>query len=190
MAFILLFNGPIAFAAFCAGLAAAKSGFFERGNVVYLALRGRLLLLLLLAVGLPLNAAYALSVSGLLGDGPSAALAFAGLSVGGPCLAAVYLVGAIEASRRGWFQGATAAAGRMSLTAYVTEGVLAGVVFNGYGLSLYGQVGLFGCFGIAVAIYAVTHTFAALWLRAFSHGPLEALLKAITRSGESAARRV
>jgi uncharacterized protein len=183
-AFNALFNGPIAFAAFCAGLAAFKAGFFERDNAVYLALRKRSPILL--AIGLPLNLLYALSDTGDLGDGLPAALAFAGLAVGGPALSAVYLVGAVELARRGRFQGATVAAGRLSLTTYVLEGVLAGLVFNGYGLGLYGTVGAAGCLAVALAVYATTHAIAAIWLRVFTQGPLEQVLRVITGPGQPA----
>jgi len=183
--FIALFNGPVAFSAFCLGLAAAKVDFFQPGNAVYLAIRRRFPHLL--GAGLVLNLVYALSVGGWLGQGLAAAVAFAGLAIGGPMLACAYLVMAVEMARRGLFQNATAAAGRMSLTAYVLEGVLAGLVFNGYGLGLYGRVGAAGCLLIAVGIFAATHVFAELWLRRHAHGPLEAILRAVTRSGDARA---
>lgn len=181
--FITLFNGPVAFAAFSLGLAAAKVNFFEPGNATYHAVRQRLPLLL--GAGLALNLIYALSVGGFLGQGFAAAIAFAVLAIGGPMLACAYLVMAVEMARRGLFQNATTAAGRMSLTAYVLEGVLAGIVFNGYGIGLYGRVGAAGCLLIALGIFAATHMFAASWLRVFANGPLEVILRAITRYGEA-----
>jgi len=180
--FIAAFNGPVAFAAFCLGLAAAKVNFFEAGSVAYAAVRRHLTHLLV--AGLSLNLIYALSAGGVLGQGIPAAIGFASLAVGGPVLACAYLVIAVECARRGLFQVATAAAGRMSLTAYVLEGVLAGIVFNGYGLGLYGRVGAAGCLLIAVGIFACTHLFAAVWLRFFANGPLEVVLRGITRYGE------
>jgi uncharacterized protein len=182
-AFIAMFNGPLAFAAFCAGLAAAKIGFFEPGNAAYAALRRRVPLLL--AVALPLNLIYAFASSGYLGAGHAAALGFSSLAVGSPMLGLLYLIGAIEFARQGRFQGATVAAGRMSLTVYVLEGVIAGLIFNGYGLGLYGKVGALGCFGIAVAVYLAAHAFAAVWLRSFRQGPLEVVLRRITRGDET-----
>jgi uncharacterized protein len=181
-AFIAWFNGPMAFAAFCGGLAAAKVGFFDAGNPYYAAVRAKLPMLL--SVGLMLSLLYALSVGGFLGAGLAAALAFASLSVSGPLLGGAYLVIAVELARRSYFQSATIAAGRMSLTSYLLEGVLAGVIFNGYGFGLYGSVGAAGCLLIALLIYAATHLFAAFWLRHFQNGPLEILLRAITRLGE------
>jgi uncharacterized protein len=178
-AFIMMFNGPLAFAAFCLGLAAAKVGFFQPDNAVYAALRRRVPLLV--AIALPLNLIYALASSDYFGATPAAALGYALLAIGGPLLGALYLIGAVELARWGRFQGATVAAGRMSLTVYILEGVFAGLVFNGYGLGLYGSVGALGCFGIAVAVYLATHLFAAMWLARFTHGPFEVILRWITR---------
>jgi uncharacterized protein len=186
--FVSLFNGPVAFAAFCVGLAAAKVDFFRTGNTVYLAIRQKIALLI--AFGLALNLLYALSVSGFMGPGLEAAVSFASLAIGGPTLACAYLVIAVEMARRGVFQNTTLAAGRMSLTTYVLEGVIAGFVFYGCGLGLYGTVGAAGCLLIAFGIFAVTHLFAALWLKRYSNGPLEILLRAITRFGERQASRL
>ncbi len=181
--FLWLFNGPVAFAAFCLGLAAAKIDVFRPGNPAYSVLRRNLPLLL--SVGLLLNLGYALSLQGTLGQDLLAVVAFASLALGGPILASAYLVLAVEAARRGWLQGATVAAGRMSLTGYVLEGMLAGLVFNGYGLGLYGTVGAAGCLLIALGIVAATHLFAMLWLKFAANGPLEIVLRGITRFGEA-----
>lgn len=178
-AFILMFNGPLAFASFCAGLAAAKIGFLEPSNAVYATLRRRVPVLL--AIALPLNLTFALASSGYFGATLAAALGFSLLAVAGPMLGLLYLIGAIELARWGRFQGATVAAGRMSLTVYVLEGVLAGLVFNGYGLGLYGALGALGCLAVAVAVYLIAHVFAHSWLRSFQQGPLEAVLRWITR---------
>lgn len=77
------------------------------------------------------------------------------------------------------------AAGRMSLSSYVLEGVLAGLVFNGFGFGLYGRVGALGCMMIAVLIYGCTHLFAELWLRSFELGPLERALRRMTNGTAS-----
>lgn len=177
--FVLLFNGPMALAAFCAGLAAAKVDFFERDAPSYQAFKAKLPLLLV--AGLAFNTSYMLALEGALGDGLIALLAFSGLAIGGPCLASVYLIAVVELVRRGVLGGSTAAAGRMSLTAYVAEGALAGLIFNGYGLGFYGQVGALVCLGLAIAIYALVHGLCAVWLTSLKHGPLESLLRLVTR---------
>jgi uncharacterized protein len=184
-AFVLLFNGPLTMAAFCVGLAAAKTGFLQPGSAVFAAWHRRLPWLL--GIGLPLNLLYAASVLGWLGEGLLAVAAFAGLAVAGPCLAAAYLILIVQAARAGRLGAGMGAAGRMSLTAYVAEGVLAGLIFNGYGLGLHGQFDQAGLFGIAVLVYLAVHVLCAAWLRFARQGPLEALLRAITGGRASAA---
>lgn len=181
--FVLLFNGPLAMAAFCVGLAAAKAGFFAPASPAFESLRRRLPWLL--GAGLPLNLLYAASIQGWLGEGVFALLGFAGLALGGPCLAAAYLVLVVQAARATRFGATTAAAGRMSLTAYVAEGVLAGLIFNGYGLGLFGQFGPAGLLGIAVLVYLAVHALCAAWLSVARSGPLEALLRWITAGGRA-----
>jgi len=184
--FVLAFNGPVALAAFCAGLGAARLGFFEPGAGSYAWLRSRWPGLL--ATGLATNAAYASSMVGLAGDGVPALVGFAALAIGGPCLASVYLVVVVELVRRACLPRALASAGRLSLSAYVAQGVLAGLLFNGYGLGLYGRVGDAACLGIAGAIYALVHSLADFWWRAAGQGPLERLLRATAGASVSRPR--
>jgi len=179
LAFVVLFNGPIAFAAFVAGLAAARLGVLEPGSPILLRLDRALPLLLV--GGLALNAIYAAAVSGLFGEGLAALAGFALLAMAAPMLSTAYLLLILRASRLWSTPGILAAGGRMSLTCYVLEGVLAGLVFNGYGLGLYGTVGAAGCLVIALGIAAVTHLAAGAWLRIFQEGPLETLLRRWTR---------
>lgn len=177
--FILLFNGPPAFAAFCAGLAAFKCGFFDTGSASYAAFRRWLPWLAAPAtVG---NALYAASLGGLLGAGDLAGWSFAALAVGGPSLAALYLAGIVAVVRNRNIPSGWAAAGRMSLTAYIAEGVVAGLVFNGYGLALFGRLGPLALLATACVIYVVVHVGCALWLRFRPLGPLEWLLRRVTR---------
>lgn len=176
--FILIFNGPLAFGAFALGLAAQRVGFFRPGNAQFAALSR--CVPLLLAVAVPANLAYALTLSGVI-QGDGAALAgFAALAVGGPALAAVYLVGIVTLARRGMAAG-WAAPGRMSLTAYVAEGVVAGLIFNGYGLGLYGQFGPALLLAMAVGVYGIVHLACHLWLLRWQTGPLEWALRAIAQ---------
>ena len=42
---------------------------------------------------------------------------------------------------------------KMPLTEDIAEGVIAKLIFNGYGLAVYGRVGFLLCFGVAVGIY-------------------------------------
>lgn len=63
--------------------------------------------------------------------------------------------------------------GRMSLTTYITQSVLATLIFYSYGLGLYGKVDLLTGTLIAIGIFVIQLIFAELWFEKFSRGPLE-----------------
>lgn len=63
--------------------------------------------------------------------------------------------------------------GRMSLTIYITQSILATLIFYSYGFGLYGQVDLLTGTLIAIGIFVVQLIFAELWFEKFSRGPLE-----------------
>lgn len=181
-AFVVLFNGPLAFGAFCLGLAAARAGIFEPDAPIRAALRRRLPWLL--GAGLALNLPYALAATGALGEGVAALIGFATLAATGPLLGAAWGVLALEAAGRGRLPASFAAVGRMSLTGYVLHGVLAGLVFGPNGLGLWGTLGPAAILAVSAGIVAAVQGFAVLWLARFGRGPLEAGLRAFVRWGE------
>jgi uncharacterized protein len=127
----------------------------------------------------PTNLAYAATLSGLLSDTPVwlQALAFLGLCVGGPSLSALYLLVIVSCARSITLPSVALAGGRNSLSGYVTDGIIAGFVFGGYGLGLFGQLGHAALLGIAIAIALSGLALAALWDVANPRGPLELVLK-------------
>ncbi|MCM3711173.1 DUF418 domain-containing protein [Sporosarcina luteola] len=66
-------------------------------------------------------------------------------------------------------------AGRMSLTTYLMQSIIATLLFYGYGFGLYGKVDLETGTMIAVGIFAIQVIFAELWLLKFRMGPFECL---------------
>lgn len=178
--FILLFNGPLAFGAFALGLSAARTGFLQPGHPTYLALRAFARRWWPAAIAL--NLPYVLSQTGALGDGLWALAGFASLALAAPALSLCYVIAVIEASRAGWFGDGATAAGRLSLSAYIGEGLLAGLIFNGYGLALYGQLGQATLFAVAVAIYLIIHLTAIQWTRSLGQGPMERILSRLIGS--------
>lgn len=63
--------------------------------------------------------------------------------------------------------------GRMPLTTYVAQSLICTFLFYGWGLGWAGSVGVAGCLGLALAIFAVQIALAHSWLRFFRLGPLE-----------------
>lgn len=72
-----------------------------------------------------------------------------------------------------WFRRS----GRMSLTGYIGESALLSLIFCGYGLGLFLQLGAARVMLIALAVWLVLDLFAMAWLRVFDQGPLERLLR-------------
>ncbi len=170
---VALFNGPLAFGAFCLGLAAYKSGFFDAGSPALCVLARRLPLLL--AVALPVNGVYAAAILGFLPDGWPSYLGFAALALGAPTLAAVYVAIVVRLAPR---LGFLAPVGSMPLTGYIAQGLLAGAIFHGWGLGLFDTLGNAALVAVACLIWLVVTLAAMLWRRRWARGPLDAALRA------------
>ncbi|WP_438316238.1 DUF418 domain-containing protein [Sporosarcina sp. FA9] len=72
--------------------------------------------------------------------------------------------------------------GRMSLTTYITQSIVATTIFYAYGFGLYGKVDLATGTWIAVGVFALQVIFAELWLSKFQQGPLEWLWRKGTKN--------
>ncbi|CAM3100482.1 DUF418 domain-containing protein [Filibacter tadaridae] len=66
-----------------------------------------------------------------------------------------------------------AKAGRMALTTYITQSIVATLIFYSYGFGLYGKVDLATGTWIAVGVFVIQVLFAEIWLSKFRMGPLE-----------------
>lgn len=75
---------------------------------------------------------------------------------------------------------ALAPAGRMALTLYLMQSLLASLAFYGYGLALWGRVSPAGLLAFAVAVFAVQVLLARWWLARFRYGPVEWLWRWVT----------
>jgi uncharacterized protein len=73
-------------------------------------------------------------------------------------------------------------AGRMTLTLYVGQSLVAAGLLYGYGLGLYDDLSSPAVVLGGLAAFAAQIAFAALWFRAFRFGPLEWLWRAATRT--------
>jgi uncharacterized protein len=73
-----------------------------------------------------------------------------------------------------------AAVGKMTLTNYVMDTVICGIVFTGVGFSLYGQLERHELFYIAISIWVFKMIASPLWLKFFRYGPLEWLWRSLT----------
>lgn len=179
-----LFVIPWVLGLFLFGFAVGRSGMItnlreHRGRLRRAAAVG-------LGLGLPLNLILGmvgpLATEGTLSGGGEVTGLMAAASVaelvGAPVLAVGYLSAiALLALRVGVF-GPLASVGRMALSAYLLQSVLALVVFAGFGL--YDQLTPASGLLVVAGIWVVLLVVCPLWLRAFRFGPVEWLWRSLS----------
>ena len=152
----------------------------------------------LVEVGLPLGLAgglmHAVALSQLSGGGGIAA---AGLGASGVVdhIAGVLLTGAyigtaglLFARRGGSGRSPLQAAGRLALSNYLGQSLVCSLVFSGYGLGLYGELGPARVAAFGVALWAVQLALSAAYVRVFAFGPVEWFLRWVTYLSRPALR--
>ena len=75
--------------------------------------------------------------------------------------------------------GWAAPLGRMAFTNYLAQSVILGWIFYGYGLGLFGRLGVASALAIGVAVYIGQVFFRAWWLRGYRYGPIEWLWRTL-----------
>lgn len=72
--------------------------------------------------------------------------------------------------------------GRMSMTIYLMQSIIATTIFYAYGFGLYGKIDITTGTWMAVGIYALQIVFAEIWFMKFKQGPVELLWRKLTYS--------
>jgi uncharacterized protein len=86
----------------------------------------------------------------------------------------------INPHRPSGFFAPFAALGRMALTSYLSQSIVLGLIFYGYGFGLFGRVGPAVAALIGIAIYVAQMIFSVVWLRRYRFGPAEWLWRSLT----------
>jgi uncharacterized protein len=73
-------------------------------------------------------------------------------------------------------------AGKMSLTIYISQSVITSLIFGPWGFGLFQDLQTWQVFALAFAIWLLLSYFATHWLKKFDQGPLESLMRFMTRS--------
>ena len=103
--------------------------------------------------------------------------AYALTAVAGLMMCLGYLAWGVRWSRHlQWL----APAGRMALSNYLGQSLVCTLVFYGYGLGWFEQVGRASQLLFAVGLFALQVLLSQLWLRRFQYGPVEWLWRAFT----------
>ncbi|MEM7273859.1 MAG: DUF418 domain-containing protein [Actinomycetota bacterium] len=145
--------------------------------------------ILRVSVPIAIAAKGALAVAIIIGaDGVASTFGtVASIAVGGPALGATYVCLLLLALRR--VPDGThvlrhlGPVGRMALTNYLTQSVVAVLLFYGYGLGWYGRFGVGTTIGFTLAIFAAQIVVSRLWLDRFRFGPMEWLWRTLTYRG-------
>ncbi|MBR0716176.1 DUF418 domain-containing protein [Bradyrhizobium liaoningense] len=69
--------------------------------------------------------------------------------------------------------------GRMAFTNYITQSVVLGFIFYGYGLGLFGKLGSVTGLYLVLVIYVAQSAISRMWLARFAYGPIEWLWRAL-----------
>lgn len=164
-----LFMFPRTVALMLIGAAAWRAGLFRMGS------RANGCLLLMAAVGLVAGGFLSLAhVTGWLGVGWQADLSLERL--GTVLLACGYGAAIVWLANRPGTRSLVAWAapiGRMAFTNYLMQSVIFGWVFYGYGLGLFGKLGVAAALAIGTGVYILQVVFSAWWLQRFFYGPVE-----------------
>jgi uncharacterized protein len=79
--------------------------------------------------------------------------------------------------------------GRMAFTNYLMQSVIFGWVFYGYGLGLFGKLGVAAALAVGIGVYILQVVFSAYWLQRFLYGPVEWLWRSAMYGTQQPLRR-
>jgi uncharacterized protein len=89
------------------------------------------------------------------------------------------IIGIANLERGKMLLGWAAPLGRMAFTNYLAQSLIFGWIFYGYGLGLFGRLGVASALAIGVAVYIGQVLFSAWWLRRYRYGPVEWLWRTL-----------
>jgi uncharacterized protein len=178
--FTALLMWPNVLAMFLLGMVAARRGFLDQTDQF----RGvhRVSWAVGILIGIPCNVML-IGMSGGQVNDLNSMIAFLSTPVSAPAMTGLYVVILISLWRWEWVRDRLqilSPVGRMALTNYILQSVIATLLFNGYGLGWMGGVGPLAGTGIVVTIFLLQILFSHAWLRAFRFGPLEWLWRSLT----------
>lgn len=148
-----------------------------------------------LLIGLPANALYATLIMPISRFQTSwnALLAMAALTIGAPLLSLAYVSTlALLAGTPAWGKrlSVLAPVGQMALTNYLTQSIVCTLIFYGYGLGLFGKLGMAAGIGLTIVVYLLQIPISHWWMRRFQYGPAEWLWRSLTYLKPQPMRRI
>lgn len=86
----------------------------------------------------------------------------------------------VKAGALRWLTRPLAAVGQTALSNYLGTSVICTLVFNGYGLGLFGKLQLYQLFYVVAGVWAVNLIVSPIWLKYFRFGPVEWVWRSLT----------
>jgi uncharacterized protein len=174
-----ILQGPLVFAAFLVGVLVARKNALVDVNKALM----KKLIVVGIAIGLPLQliSAY-IFVSNEVGDGSLGIylLTLAVNFLSAPLLSAAY-VGLLWFASQKLKLALLAAAGRMSLTVYLSQSLVFSIIFSAWGLGQFAKFGVTEVTLIAALTWLGLALFALIYLKSFRKGPMENVLSGFSR---------
>jgi uncharacterized protein len=180
----IFIQGGLAFAAFLLGVRLARSNFLS--SPIDKAANSRLIKMGLI-LGLPIQIiAAVVLLQNEQSTEPSETVYLISLIVSfvtAPLLS-IFYVGLIRklVEERPHLVSWMKPAGKMSLTIYISQSVITSLIFGPWGLGLFQDLQTWQVFLLAFGIWLLLSYLAAQWLKRFNQGPLESLMRSVTRS--------
>jgi uncharacterized protein len=164
-----LFIFPRTVALMLIGAAAWRAGFFRTAS------RASRCLPFLAALGILVGGALAVAhENGWVGAGWRTELLVERLgTVLLACGYAAAIISATAHARGRKLLAWAAPVGRMAFTNYLMQSVIFGWLFYGYGLGLFGTLGVMAALAIGIGVYVLQAACSAVWLQRYLYGPVE-----------------
>ncbi len=178
---VAVFFAPGVFAMMLAGLAAARARLFR--DFESHAASFRRALLIAVVPGLGGNLFIAATKQAVDAARPTmlGAAVIGVQAIAVPALAITYISAiALAAASGRKVLSALAPVGRMALTNYLLQSVIATLIFHSYGLGLFGKVGPAATSALAVVIFALQVAVSGWWMKRFRFGPAEWAWRTLT----------
>ncbi len=107
-------------------------------------------------------------------------------TIGAPALMLFYVSGiTLLWQRKSWKKrlNPLSPVGRMALSNYIFQSIVATLIFYGYGLGLYGRVSRLLALGFTVLIFSAQVRLSSIWFDTHDYGPLEWIWRYLTYGG-------
>jgi len=145
-------------------------------------------------VGLIGNAIYATLIMPISRFEPTWSFLLATVSqgIGAPLLCLAYISAiALLTGIPAWSKRlkVLAPVGQMALTNYLSQSILCTLIFYGYGLGLFGELGTALGIGLTFVIYLIQIPVSHWWMKRFRYGPAEWLWRSLTYGQPQPMRR-